>query len=404
MRIKINGYTIFLSAIYFLVLFTFAPIESIYHYYPFLWSLISIVALAFSYLMPFVVLLIMQKKDFRVKKKSYGLILGAYMLVLIFSTLINDGALEQGLSYILKIISYTLIQYLFLKKNPRLYIDFTLSILWIYAVINLITVLQNPGGMYIGVMSDGSSNSWNWFLGYKNSFLPYYYFAAVLGCAAAIIRKSKRFTIINYIMIVIMEIALIKVDAVTSYVGMVIVVIASLVTGVISELRINISLISMIINGVIFVFLIIMYRVSPFISYIVTFFKRDLTFSNRRIIWDRAIDGIQDKLWFGHGYQIGSDVAQVIGMQHPHNMYLWQLYRGGILLGLLFAILLYVSLQQSEKSKYSKLGKFFVLALSIMMVMWQFEAFGDNILIFGLLYLCFNTDRLGSLEQGGQIK
>jgi O-antigen ligase len=195
-------------------------------------------------------------------------------------------------------------------------------------------------------------------------------------------------------MMFIMFISAYLVHAATSFVGILIIAGFSLIAETAAVRRRISPLIYYAINVIIFFTLIIGNKINSFLAFfVVKVLNKNLTFSNRRAIWDKSIDVIKQHAKFGIGYRNGSDVAQLIGMQHSHNMYLWHGVRGGIPYLLIFAAMLFMAFRYAKKARNQAISQNAMLSLFVIMLMWQFEVFGSSVLIFTMIYFVWNIDK-----------
>ncbi len=393
MRLRIGKTNALIAIIYILFFVAYSEVESIYHYYPAVWVNLGRIEMV-SFLVVPVMAVLYLKKEFS-SDRLFTLLIAGYVLWLFLSTVLNGGEITDCLNYLLKLSCYLLLIAIVIKRSNKMFIWITLLILWAFAIINYLTIIQHPMGMYLSKMSDGSINSWNWFLGYKNSFIRYYLPATFLGCIYEKMIKNKWFTLVNYLMIAVMIHSLILVNAATSYVGIIGIAVFSIFAGLISKWGKITAAVYYVINAVTFFTLIIGNKINSWVAYFVVFvLNKNLTFSSRRNIWDLSIDTIIKHSIFGIGYRNGKDVANIIGMQHSHNMYLWQAVRGGIPYLILFAVIIYFVLQHADKAKDPTIVQISMCSFFVLMLMWQFEVFGNSIFLFSLIYLVWHVDKL----------
>lgn len=86
---------------------------------------------------------------------------------------------------------------------------------------------------------------------------------------------------------------------------------------------------------------IVLLRIQNVFSYIiVNLLGKDLTFTGRTKDWDRAMEMIPQKLFFGHGMMDQATEKSILGDTFCHNGILEQLFRGGIIYFLIFALII----------------------------------------------------------------
>ena len=163
-----------------------------------------------------------------------------------------------------------------------------------------------------------------------------------------------------------------------------------------------------IILGYIFVWLgLIVYRLQYlFEDLIVNRLHKDLTLSHRTILWDKALEMIKLKPYFGYGM---SDSVNVFSVNHDytggnnavlstlsgHNQILQMLYYGGIVLVLVFVMLYLVCCEKRRRNN----NAFYLLFLSVIviLVVWLSEV-PSEYEMFTCLGLCYYSQRFERMK------
>ena len=150
-------------------------------------------------------------------------------------------------------------------------------------------------------------------------------------------------------------------------------------------------------------FALIVFRLQYiFAKLIMNVLHKDLTFSHRTIIWDKAIELISKKWLFGYGM---SDSVNVFFVNHDytggnnnvwsamsaHNELLQLLYYGGIALIIILAIVYLVAVcNKGQQNRY--FGLCFLGAFGVL-INWLSEVPGEYALFF-MLAMCFYSKRV----------
>lgn len=272
------------------------------------------------------------------KNYSYDLIVILFLWI-IFTTFLHNGNLSE-LSYEL-LCAGGLCTYiaLYTEFNSIKILVVIYKLLYIFIVINLICMFIFPHGMYTSMGGDGVTVYWqNWFLGYKNYPIRIFIPALVLGHLLCRFGKKKNTLIILYVICFVSSILL---DSSTGLIGI-------FVFSALAFCILHLNTIKKIINLktaviftiIIFYVVIIAQSQNSILAYITNFFGKDLTFSGRISIWHDSITAILQSFLTGHGQFSGSDFQNITGSFafHPHNYFLYVLFRGGVIELLIIAL------------------------------------------------------------------
>lgn len=303
-------------------------------------------------------------------------------ITIVFSTLINNGEAFEYLKQFLNFLMIILFFNINIKKYKEKFLKAMSTYFIFINVINLITIIKYPEGMYIN-----SANAWaNWFLGYKNGFILYLIPAIMSSYLYDKITKNK-ITIRTIIAIIISIITLFLVDSSTSTVGFFILLCFFIFSKKIKNIKM-INLKNCIIIYLILFFAIIIFRVQEIFSYlIVDILDRNLDFTNRTYIWDTAIKYIKDGFLIGYGYE--SSTLRTIKFSYLqaitcHNQLLDILYQGGII-GLTFISLMLIALNKKIKKYNNKEIKVVIIGCLLsyfMMMLTEYYNFQYYIFMF----------------------
>lgn len=333
--------------------------------------------------------------SFFCKKKTFSTIwYYLFFGIMLLSTVLNNKSLYDFSNGILSTIGLCVFFDLYIKKNPKtLFKAFT--ILELYIIINFITIILFPTGMYkSGVYYE------NWFLGYKNiqirTILP-------IICIS-IINSYMRFDRLNLktkVLLVICIITFILTKSSTALVGFFIFLILFLKYHDNKPLPkiLNIKF-AILTTSILFSMISILKLQNLFKFFIVDILNKDITFSGRIIVWDKAINFISAKPIIGYGYTTGEQFQTIfnsIFFTHPHNYYLYILMTGGLLLLAIIIIgLLHVdkAISKSENSKYGKVILFTIISFLIMGIT---ESITSTVLLYPIIILGMNSDKINNL-------
>lgn len=248
----------------------------------------------------------------------------------------------------------------------------------IYIIINFITVIFYPNGMYV--------NRWgiylNYFLGAKNVF-ALYSLPCVTLIGYKIITGTKKF---SYLIILLLSFL----SSVIVWSGSNMLIIGLMIIGILSANYFTkfYKLFNfrnyLIITLFIFVTIVIFQNLKVFSWLIETVLHKDLTLTGRIGIWDSSIRVIKERPIFGYGVLDGNAIIRITNNRfgiNTHNMFLWCLFIGGIVnLANLIVLLLRLNIEIS-KYRSNKVMVFISWSVFMLLVSWMVEA---NVIAFNI--------------------
>ena len=123
--------------------------------------------------------------------------------------------------------------------------------------------------------------------------------------------------------------------------------------------------------------------------------KKDMTMTNRLLIWQNAVSEIKSNLLFGHGYLMGSDAYNLLGIfpgyirttaTHCHCHYLQVFFEGGLISGLIYLFLCVKTLYVCGTKRRDKIFQLILIALFCFFVISITEVY-ENALLYFILAL-----------------
>ncbi len=206
------------------------------------------------------------------------------------------------------------------SKNLIAFLESGKFIFILYIVLNLFTVFFFPNGI-----AEGRIGQVVWFLGNKNTILPYILLteAFIIAVSYEKFSKIKKTT---YFELAIVALTAIFFDSSTAVLLMLVNIIGILGAFLIKERNIKKLMngkLLLVVLVVAFLFIIFMSQNSFITEYIVEFLGKDITFNGRTAIWAEALAYIRSSPLFGAG-------ASIIFMQglwessmtHAHDLFL----------------------------------------------------------------------------------
>lgn len=331
------------------------------------------------------------------------LLISIYYFYQIAMTWYNSGNLKGILLLSIKFIAICMFIEIGLNlKNKFIVINSLMTVLEIYIYINLLTILIYPNGMYVTVSTDNANN---WFLGYKNQMINFilpaiglclfnYYcndkFAykklrtgciLVCGCLTTILMWSGASLVLLAILIVY-------------------VLLAKKLPTKIFNFR------NFLIVNIILTVSIVLFRIQNIFSFlIVDILHKDITLTGRIYIWDKVLKYIYERPLVGYGVESYSyrcikmrSIAPLTyydyyGALHGHCRFLEVMYRGGIILLIIYLLILIYSCRELMRHKNSMQAKIISITIFAYLTGMITEWYDYSPMFFALLVLGYNIQR-----------
>ena len=325
------------------------------------------------------VILIISLRSLKLSK--VGILILLFCSILSVNTLINKGDIPTLINEVLPIFSLVLLTEYYLRNNFKLYIKTFLFLFEILVVINFITMILHPEGLYTTSLYTlnlqiVTGYTENWFLGYRNIhiliILPTLVFSFLYSYM-----DGEKIKLRTKLLIIISTISVLMGMSATTIIGTSIFLILVLFKDYfIRFTKMNIKTFIII---VVTMFLgIVIFRVQNFLTFFITgIFDRSMTFTGRTYIWDNVMESIKNSPLFGYGIEHRVDRvlrATRVVAYHAHNAFLEILFRGGIVLLTSFSLIIFNSAKSLLMEKNNLTWLLSVTIFTYLMMM-QFEAY-----------------------------
>lgn len=264
-------------------------------------------------------------------------------------------------------------------------------LLAVLIIINFVTLLIFPNGMYVTGVTNTASE--NWFLGFKNKhvvyFLPFVGLNFLLG-------KIEGFNWKKLLLIVVVVFSSLYANSSTTIVCLSIM----LLIGFVPFIREHYKVFNMYtyfgVSILMFIMIPVLRLQYLFSYFIVTVLKKSIDLTYRTDLWDRAFSEIREHLLTGWGEQsveIKHALYNSQSILSAHNQILEYIYIGGIILLVIYIIInlmLCTKLHRLDKSELVQIASGIYFALQIGLVV---EVYTDSI-IYMIYFLLWYIDRL----------
>lgn len=384
MKIKrntIHGIALIFIILAFLkpgILENYALYNKVYNIYTLLISLLIIV----SYLS-------------RKKISKLQLILLLQFAINFISTTVFSKDYYTLISLNMPLIAISMLSEMEINKDATLYLRCLSIVIIIELFLNLFSILINPNGIY----GEGIYGSYKYFLGYDN----YSALFVSLGMIIVLIYnyiKNKKISIIGILTIIIVNVGNIITWVATSVVA---VLIATLLILVIFFLKFKaidkildrvLNIKSLLIGVIIFFFIIVLFRLQDSFSHIIVdILHKDLTFTGRTFIWDKALQQFFSSPFLGIGmlnYNVRLNSA--INIYHAHNLILNILMESGIIgVSLYFYLFIYLS-KKLNKIKGKNLHRLICIGFLVYFIITFFDVLEFSHTFYILIVIADNCE------------
>ena len=324
------------------------------------WKLLSIFAVIVIYLC---------------KKQISPIILtiSIYEFVRFFSTFVNSGDYLKILIECASVITFSMLIEVALKWDALYFLRTIVFLLTLICIINLITVLAFPDGLY------STTFERNWLLGYDNSHITFILPLAIFYMLYAYCKKYGLFRKFLYLAIIFSSIFITW--SATSVVGISLFSLLCLL----SEMNIRPRWINLktciIFAGVLFALLVIL-RAEDSLSYlIVDILGKNLTLTGRTFIWNKGFEAFLKNPILGCGVLDTSSIRLLLGgASHCHNMFLNILFESGLLGMFCFVVILFMIFKPLKQAHDNQYRFLIYIAFLCYFVIFQAEAY--NLMFF----------------------
>lgn len=343
------------------------------------------------------IILLLIKKSIKPKKPIIFVII--WKLIALFTTIIYSGdILKCGYQSVVLITLVLYAEYFYETKRIDVFLGKLNTIFNVYLTINFITYLLYPTGIYAEAHN-------LYFLGIRTRFTEYAFAAIVTAISCYKCKKISKFSLVYTIIVCVLNIILPNIG--TAYVGIIIALLSYIILNGIFLKKKNTKFGRYIVLGsLIATILIVFFRIQDIFSVIiVNLLHKDLTLTERTLIWDRTIPIIKSSHYIlGNGYSNdGNFVLFGNGLWQAHNQLLQLLYEVGFIGTFAFYNYILASFSITKKNtKYMNLIIAFAVAILIMMITEIYSYYLPTFVIFIILYYREAFDNIS--EYKGEMK
>lgn len=328
-----------------------------------------------------------------IKKKTYSKIINNIIVllsILIISSILNSTNIAFCLKNVLRILSLCLVVDNGVRTDSKNFFKAFSILLSILVYLNFFSIVFYRNGMY----RNETGYIENWILGYKNSHILYI-LPAILTSFISSYQQKNKFTLSNYFLLIISAISTIIVNNSTGLIGLGIIIIFLIFKKVFNKIKL-LNIINYTIVYVTLFLSIIIFRIQNIFSYfIVNVLKKDITFTGRTYIWDKAINYIRMQPLLGYG---NTSFQYNIHIYSTHNAILGIMHKVGIIGLIAYISIIFKSIKQLYINKTSELSRFISIVIFSYFTMMLTEAYALEYYLF-IFVIAYNISYLIKKEK-----
>ena len=334
-----------------------------------------------------VVFLIYRKRAFS-RISPLMLVFDALLLVMVIAGAVNGGGIKRPLQYAFGTLMYCLVVEYGILEDIRSYLQANIALFGILTVINMISILVFPHGMYVSMGYYWES----WILGFKSGHIMYQMVLLFSAAMYAVLFEKKKWMIFR-ISVVLVFVSSMLANNRTATVVLIPMIIFGFFPRILEFTKVfNIAVYGVL--GVLINLLFVVFRMQNLFSWlIVGILHRSINLTSRTVVWDKAFKAIAEHPVIGHGYQ---DFQYNPIIYTTHNEALEVLFKTGIIGLIIFLaafVIVSVRLFKNRKLEAAQWISVFLGGFFLMFVVEQY-AFA---IFFYLLLFAWHVEELKTL-------
>lgn len=292
----------------------------------------------------YVLLAIFIKKEIAYVEKFFVCVAGIFVYQTVI-TFANSGNVRGSIVCMINIVGTGLVSYYLLNNNSYDFVCVLEKILFLLIFLNIVTVFTFPKGMYRMITTEGAWYSDQcWLLGFKNHILIFLFPCLLVNKIKCIVKN--RVSAYDICLNILIIFTTIRVNCSTGIVGLVMwyfwVFLFFHIKGG-DWIRTE----YIVIPSVILAPLLVVFRIQTLFGVVIEkILGKNMTLSTRTLVWDAYLSILKSlKSLFGFGQEYMSVrflKTKIVAGVNCHNGYLELLYRGGVVVIILFFIALYL--------------------------------------------------------------
>lgn len=339
-------------------------------------------------------------KNLELRKTINILIPVMIFITITASTFLNAGEISQSVfrmiyySYSVTLSAVNLMD----VENREDFVRLSRNILLLLILINYITIVRYPEGMYATLKLSGGYEYRHWFLGFKNGIGKYCIMLIALCFFCQVLRQTFLNTGITVLAIVISALSVAKIQSGSGMIGIFITVVLVFFVNINATRYLKIFRMRNLALVVLFMFFSIVISGQMFnnaaFSYIVEkVLGRSGTLRSRIYIWANVLKIIRKNFLIGVGVRSGNEFVRLIGVGYSasdaHNFYLEFFMEGGLICFIFLIIFLFRIIRILDANRNNRLAQALSAGLFALMIVFITENC-NNYFLWLFLGICMN--------------
>lgn len=317
---------------------------------------------------------------------NYGI---AFYAVPMIMTIINKGNLIVAMKLLLGMLVFSLMIGYSIERGKFKALNVLANIFGAYIVLNFITVVLFPDGIY--TYRTEYTSAAVYFLGHRNSMIKFAIPAICFSGAYDMLCDGK----VRIRSIVLVAATVISVFLTVSTTGMIVSVLFCIAyllwrkkSRLIYWLVNNYAVIA--INLGFFVFIVVLGYQRIFERFISDFLGKSLTFTGRTLLWSRILVHIVQKPFLGYGILNTSEMTAILSYSNvsAHNLIADFLMRGGIVTVAILIVLLIIIQKRMNRVPYSKFRYYIQCCIFACSIGWLTDTYIADFFALSWAIMC----------------
>jgi len=348
--------------------------------------------------------LIRVKHDNRIVIDRILVLTFLYSFHVIFVTWIYGGSIRYAIIHCAGLfLMYFWVFLFFGNRRPNL--KYTVWLLTIIMIIDLITKLLYPDGLFVSysTVSGKWMSNQNWFLGYKNNYFP------IIGFTFLVLNVMIQNQKIHPLrVILIYALCLVEVLYVSKSASAIVATCLIILYFCIRRFKVmhskRIIVLYFVVNALFLMLFVIPSGGRDVFIEIGNVFGKYNSILARFSLWNQAIDGIMMSPIWGLGFSSGNPMHPLANW-NAHNRYLWSLVTVGIVGSMTLMALIVNIAKRIYRNYISDFSHFLGWIIFVILVVWQVETY-ENVAIFvyGMLMLVYYSCPIKSVHVSDKTK
>ena len=326
------------------------------------------------------------------KMQSIDIIVIIFYLILTVATILNKGSIADCIKELISFFALYVTLCIGLNQDSNKYIKLMNRYLLVYTLLNTVSaIIFYPNSMF------RDNNNPIFFLGGDNTSIRLY-LASILFYFLNNYIKTRKVKIPILPLLNLLVFSVLR-DIGGGKVCFSVVFIGILYLRFAKTIPQRVIRYIMIFNIVLFLILVVFNKMSIFSFFIVNILNRNLTLTDRTVIWEVTINQIIRKPIFGYGFIDGLKFQQMLhGITgiNAHNTYLMILFNGGVIALSLFIYIFILASKRFDSKKHRKWLYAIPIVLMTLMIRAQIEGW-DVVWIILFLKMAYSYNNIENI-------